>query len=441
MTFCPKCGGKIPKESSFCIHCGADIKELIDYRLEGEEIKIEEVLKEARQKYKSGKYLEALKNLEPLLESDDMTALLLASSCYEGLEQYEKALNCIDKVSILDRDSKVSYQKSYLLYELRRYKEARDVAGKILLYMNPDEEVKMGTVDLLKLAGEKRAYQALRNRHEKELKDVYGENYRHAKDIIWDLRNLEVELNLYKEGGELKKLEEAEKRVKKLRGELKNLKVKQKSEKSEKEQRLRIEAVKEICEKGWKKLKSKNYNEVLKDLKTIIDSPWGISQEAEAMFLASRCYNKIDEYEKELEYIDKALKIKPTSGRFWIFKGRVLEHMQNYEDSLDCFDNASATEATDLSLGSSIDALIQKGQVCMHMKKYEKALECFDEAFMRTIEWGVKNKIPEIHLRRAWAFFELERYKDAKDCAMRGMETNPEGTTKKGLIEIIEKLK
>jgi len=139
MAFCPKCGGKIPKESSFCIHCGADIKELIDYRLEGEEIKIEEVLKEARQKYKSGKYLEALKNLEPLLESDDMTALLLASSCYEGLEQYEKALNCIDKVSILDRDSKVSYQKSYLLYELKRYKEARDVAGKWMPKGSPKE--------------------------------------------------------------------------------------------------------------------------------------------------------------------------------------------------------------------------------------------------------------------------------------------------------------
>ena len=68
-----------------------------------------------------------------------------------------------------------------------------------------------------------------------------------------------------------------------------------------------------------------------------------------------------------------------------------------------------------------------------------KALGCYDEAFMLIKEWGpCEDEIPIFFLFMASSFSNLERNEEAKDCAEKALNMNPDESTKEQLKGILE---
>lgn len=109
-------------------------------------------------------------------------------------------------------------------------------------------------------------------------------------------------------------------------------------------------------------------------------------------------------YDKALEYYDKALGLKPESFETWDLRGLAFFKKKKFAEAMDCFNKS-------LELNPEyVDALVNKGNVLQNEKKYEEAIECYDKA----LKYDEKNTAAWYN--RGCALGVQGRYEEAIGC-------------------------
>lgn len=80
------------------------------------------------------------------------------------------------------------------------------------------------------------------------------------------------------------------------------------------------------------------------------------------------------EYEKALEYFDRALKIDPENASAWSNRGVVLKMLGRNEEAMKSYNRAIEIDP------SHGDAWYNKGRLLMSMKRYKEAIHCYKKA-------------------------------------------------------------
>ncbi|EDY34759.1 tetratricopeptide repeat domain protein [Aciduliprofundum boonei T469] len=192
--------------------------------------------------------------------------------------------------------------------------------------------------------------------------------------------------------------------------------------------------------------------------------------ELESMLQWAREFLNEENYEKAMEYVDKALKIKSTPEGMKI-KARILQKMGKYEEAISVItkileENVKDDEAwfifgeiledmgdldeAEQAYGQCVHfnrlnvyCWINRGNVLLSQKKYQEALMCYDKAlalnenlpaiwnnrgvalkYLGKYDEALKSyntalqfdsKFADAHLNKAYLYFDLKKYEEARN--------------------------
>jgi tetratricopeptide (TPR) repeat protein len=98
--------------------------------------------------------------------------------------------------------------------------------------------------------------------------------------------------------------------------------------------------------------------------------------EAEQWYQKGREYINSKNYDKAIEYFDKAIVIDPKNAKYWYFKGRALKFRGKFVEAIECFNRAIDIEP------DNAEYWLAKGKVLDYLERYDKAIEYFDKAIV-----------------------------------------------------------
>jgi tetratricopeptide (TPR) repeat protein len=160
-----------------------------------------------------------------------------------------------------------------------------------------------------------------------------------------------------------------------------------------------------------------------------------------------------DEYDKAIEYYDRAIESDPYLVDAWHKKGNALYNKENYVEAIKCYDRASlinpkhfeswykkgitykkrndhaqAIKSFDKAIeirADNSDVWYEKALSLSHLKRHEEAIKCYDNA----IEINPKHAAAWYWKGRAFydlAFNDKEKVNEALMCYNRAKEINPD---------------
>lgn len=110
-----------------------------------------------------------------------------------------------------------------------------------------------------------------------------------------------------------------------------------------------------------------------------------------------------NQYKEALQYFEGVLQQNPDSGLAWTFKAECHLHIGDFYTTLACADKA-------LNIDYNLrDCYIFKGKALFELAQYEDALTEFDKAV-----WYFREKHPEAYFFRGLCHYELAKYEKAE---------------------------
>lgn len=154
------------------------------------------------------------------------------------------------------------------------------------------------------------------------------------------------------------------------------------------------------------------------------------------------------EYDKAIEYYDRATEADPYLVDAWHKKGNALYNKENYDEAIKCYDRASlinpnhfeswykkgitykkknyhdqAIKSYDSAIhikANNSNVWYEKGLSLSSLQRYEEAIKCYDNA----IEFSPKHA--EAWYKKGSAFYEMGKIDEALRCYNRAKEINPD---------------
>ena len=192
--------------------------------------------------------------------------------------------------------------------------------------------------------------------------------------------------------------------------------------------------------------------------------------ELESMLQWAKEFLNEENYEKAMEYVDKALKIKSTPEGMKI-KARILQKMGKYEEAIrvitkileenvkddeawfifgEILEDMGDLDEAEQAYGQcvhfnrlNVSCWINRGNVLLSQKKYQEALMCYDKALalnenlpaiwnnrgvslkylgkydeaLRSYNTALQfdSKFADAHLNKAYLYFDLKKYEEARN--------------------------
>lgn len=124
-------------------------------------------------------------------------------------------------------------------------------------------------------------------------------------------------------------------------------------------------------------------------------------------------YLSVGNYEKALEYLSKALEMKPNYAPAWTLKARVYDRMGEYDLALE-----AAKKALEFNINKE-DLWLTLGNALSRLGRYEEEIECYDRAL------SLNEKFPEAWNNKGIALYNMKRYEEAIDCYDRALKLDP----------------
>lgn len=129
---------------------------------------------------------------------------------------------------------------------------------------------------------------------------------------------------------------------------------------------------------GMSYLRWGNVDEALKYLNRALSK----KEQPRILCLISNCYRELEDYEKSLEYIDKALEL---DNNYWIAykeKSIIYINMNDFNRALDCIDRV-------LEINKDPFNLLEKYYILAELKDYKNSLEGFKNISLKMESHGV----------------------------------------------------
>jgi tetratricopeptide (TPR) repeat protein len=123
-----------------------------------------------------------------------------------------------------------------------------------------------------------------------------------------------------------------------------------------------------------------------------------------------RCLNSLERYDESLESYDLALELDANDQRAWANRGYVLRNLKRYDEALVSCDRALELDANYQS------AWANRGNVLYNLKRYDEALVSYD----RALELDANNQWA--WAKRGYVLYNLERYDEALVSLDRALE-------------------
>lgn len=125
---------------------------------------------------------------------------------------------------------------------------------------------------------------------------------------------------------------------------------------------------------------------------------------------------ELGEYEKALELIDKALKIRPDFTDAWNTKGNVLMMLNKLKEAEECYKKSIQLDP------NFPEAWVNLGVLYFKMEQYESSLGCVNKAL------EVSPDIPPFWAIRGAILLKLKCSSDALDSVNKALDLNPKCT-------------
>jgi tetratricopeptide (TPR) repeat protein len=125
-------------------------------------------------------------------------------------------------------------------------------------------------------------------------------------------------------------------------------------------------------------------------------------------------YANLKDYEKALEYTDKALKFNPTSWTSLSNKGFILDNLGRKEEAITCFNKALRYNP------KSSFALNNKGDVLRKLRNYQEATKYTDKALKSD------PKIPDFWLTKGQILICMNKNEEALKYIDKALELDPD---------------
>lgn len=152
------------------------------------------------------------------------------------------------------------------------------------------------------------------------------------------------------------------------------------------------------AQKGEKLYNEGRYSEAL------VKFQYALTQEPNSYSILNdigRCYSKLGQPIKELEYYNRAIEVKPDSKSAWRNKANVLMELERYEEAIAAYDKALLLNPADIGI------LYTKGEALYELGLYDEAYIQFENYISKTPQDadGWYNKARTLN--------KLERYEEA----------------------------
>lgn len=144
---------------------------------------------------------------------------------------------------------------------------------------------------------------------------------------------------------------------------------------------------------------------------------------------AGLVYAEDGNYQKALEYYDKALESNKNFHAVWTNKGTALGEMGKLEESLKCFDKSLRYYPRSPAL------LNNKGETLQKLGKYSDAIKYIDKGLK------IDSKLPVLWFTKGEIFMDLKRYEEALEYINKALELDPDFEDAKKAKEEILSLK
>lgn len=120
------------------------------------------------------------------------------------------------------------------------------------------------------------------------------------------------------------------------------------------------------------------------------------------------------DYEKALEFYDKAVTIKPDYHQAWYNRGNALDELKRYQEAIESYDKAVAIKPDDAY------AWHNRSNSLGNLKRYKEAIESFDKAI------AIKPDFHQAFYNRGNSLKNLKRYKEAIESFDKAIVIKPD---------------
>jgi len=144
-------------------------------------------------------------------------------------------------------------------------------------------------------------------------------------------------------------------------------------------------------------LEDENYDKALE----YVESAIRIKPIPRALKLKARILEKMGRYEEALSILKEVLEADVKDDEAWLLLGEVLEDMEDFEEAAEAYSQCVRFNHRNMA------CWINRGNVMLFLEKYQEALMCYEKALT------IRQDVPQVWNNRGVALKQLGQYDDA----------------------------
>jgi len=144
-------------------------------------------------------------------------------------------------------------------------------------------------------------------------------------------------------------------------------------------------------------LENENYEKALEYVETAIR----IKPIPKALKLKARIMEKMGRYEEALSILKEVLEANVQDDEAWLLLGEVLEDMEDFEEAAEAYSQCVRFNHRNMA------CWINRGNVMLLLEKYQEALMCYEKAL------SIRQDVPHVWNNRGVVLKHLGKYDDA----------------------------
>jgi protein O-mannosyl-transferase len=121
----------------------------------------------------------------------------------------------------------------------------------------------------------------------------------------------------------------------------------------------------------------------------------------------------LGKWDDAIKYYDNAIEIHPGQYESWAHKGLCLDSKEKFEEAIKCYDKAIEIDP------GRVEGWTNKGYTLNHIGKPEEALNCFNKAI------DINPKYSLAWTNKCIAYMNLGKYEESMKCVEKEFEINP----------------